>query len=270
MTRLRLLPRLSVLLLAVLVFAGCTEDENNGDPTATSAGAASDAASPASDTAVAQVTATATNGGQTATVPGGVYIATPPSEEAITRAVPTGPAPAAPIGPQPTRTSQFDSNGDGFYTYEEFEQAVAALYPSYEWPDNYQVNPDTLLNIPEQYRDSNFEAGGEYTVIGTRHRCAWVFAWLDGFRAGDDALMAESLHQLRTVALTNPMLHSSVRELFEEMIQRAELGDPAMMQQWVTANCNPADFISATPTAGSSAAAAPAAMREPELVVMTI
>ncbi len=164
----------------------------------------------------------------------------------------TAPTAAPPALPTAGRTN-FDSDGDGFYTFEEFKQAVAALYPTYVWPDRYQVDPDHLLDGYAKYgaEGSVFEVGGEFTIIGIPHRCAWEMTWLDAYRSGDAALMEQSLEQLRTVALKNPMSHQSVREHLRQMIEAAELGDPALMQQDVTANCQGIAFITpvATPPA---------------------
>ncbi|MDP9473820.1 MAG: hypothetical protein M3Q71_24700, partial [Chloroflexota bacterium] len=170
--------------------------------------------------------------------------------EPIVKDVPTIPPPTG-APPQPTvRQSDFDADGDGFYVFEEFEQAVAALYPSYQWPANYQVDPTTLLSgyASAGAQGALFEVGGEYTIIGSRHQCAWEMAWLDGFREGDEALMEQSLGQLQTVTLDDPMMTDpDSRNYLKTMFQRASLGDPALIQQDVTYNCRRTDFISSVP-----------------------
>jgi hypothetical protein len=257
--RCRLLAHLSVLVISILVLAACGGSGNAGEPAAEH-----DPTSTPGTDGVAQVTSTASGEAPTGTpmgdgaaqaaspasgdvatgtLPGGLVIATAPDDETIVKNVPTEP----PIQQTVVR-SNFDADEDGFYTFEELEQAVAALYPSYQWPDNYQVDPNTLLSGFAAFKDqgARFQAGSEYTVIGMRHQCAWEMAWLDGYREGDTALMDESLNQLRTVALENPMF-IYIRDDLENMIQRAELGDPALMQRHVDANCRSMKFITPVP-----------------------
>jgi hypothetical protein len=180
-----------------------------------------------------------------------LVIATAPAGEPESKSLPNGTAPTAapPALPTAGRTN-FDSDGDGFYTFDEFKQAVAALYPSYVWPEHYRVDPEHLLDGYADYAEGSlFQVGGEYTIIGIPHMCAWQLTWIDAYRAGDTALMEQSLDQLRTVALNNPMSHQSVRDHLQQVIDAAELGDPALMQQDVTANCQGIAFI--TPAAAT-------------------
>ncbi|MDP9359527.1 MAG: hypothetical protein M3R02_30425 [Chloroflexota bacterium] len=219
------------------------------------------AASPGADS-VAQVSSTTVGEARAGTPTGApLVIATASRDEPIVKLAPTGPAPTAPPAQYPTVSSNFDADDDGLYTFAEFQQAVAALYPSYQWPATYQVDPATLLSGYAPYADrGRFEVGGEYSIIGGRHACAWELAWLDGYGAGDEALMARSLDQLRTVTLKNPMYDRSVQDALTEMLQRAELGDPAMLQQWVDGNCRNITFTSSVPTT-PPATSSPAAAR---------
>lgn len=247
--RCRFESQMFLLVISVLVLVAC-----GGSVNSSGSEVALDLTSPPATYIGAYVTVTESVSENVGTPTAAIVIATAPNDEPFDKEQPTGPAPTAP--PAPTVTSDFDTDGDGFYTFEEFQQAVAALYPSYEWPDNYHVDPTTLLDsfAWSAEQGARFEVGGEYTIIGVRHECAWEIAWLDGYREGDAALMEESLAQLRTVALENPMSDSSTRDYLKEMFQRAELADPAMIQQNVDNNCSREDFISpasATPAVGS-------------------
>ncbi|MER3486020.1 MAG: hypothetical protein C4345_08680, partial [Chloroflexota bacterium] len=100
--------------------------------------------------------------------------------EPVSKGLPTGTVPTAAQAALPTAGwTNFDSDGDGFYTFDEFKQAVAALFPSYVWPERYQVDPDHLLDsYAEGAETFSFQVGGEYTSIGLRHECAWQLTWL--------------------------------------------------------------------------------------------
>lgn len=267
----RLSSHISVVIIAAIVLAACggsapgrvSETEANprtppatvgGSGVASTTTGAQDAVTSPVVAGIGTKTASTESGeGDVGALPAGVFIGTPQGDGPIVKAQPTGSASTAPVVQQTAAPSQFDADGDGFYTFAEFQQAVAALYPSYEWPDNYQVDPTILLDgyAGSAERGDRFEVRGEYTIIGMRHTCAWEMAWLDGYREGDEALMAESLRQLRAVALENPLTHSSSLDYLKEIFERAELGDPAMLQQYVDSNCRRTDFIApdtATPS----------------------
>lgn len=180
-------------------------------------------------------------------------IGTPQGGERVEKDMPPGPAPSQASVAE--TDSPFDADGDGKYTFEELVQAVDVLYPTYEWPPNYRTTPELLLSgfAPMAEQDARWGVPYEYTLVGDAHQCARELAWLDAYRDGDTTLMDESLHQLRTVALTRPTLHPSAVEFFTEVFDQAALGDPTVIQQVVENNCEDMEFITPTPTASSIA-----------------
>lgn len=175
-------------------------------------------------------------------------IGTPRDDEPIARDMPSDPPPTQPT--TVAAASSFDSDGDGFYTFDELEQAVTALFTSYDWPQNYQVDLDNLKSDLAAMSGPNdqFEAPGEYTIVGLYHVCAWELAWLDAYQEGDARLMEESLDQLRGAALDNPMF-VAIQEDLGERFERAELGDPLLIQQDVDNSCTSYEFV--TPTSAT-------------------
>lgn len=174
------------------------------------------------------------------------FRATAVAEESAVRAVSTDLRPT----PQPTIAieSSFDRDGDGFYTFDDLEQAVNELFPTYEWPENYQITPVLMLKGFAQNPDDRWEEGYEFTLVGLYHVCAWDRAWLDAYREGNTALMEESLYQLQDVALENPVF-TYIREPLGQMFERASLGDPTLIQQYVDNSCATYEFL--TPEAGT-------------------
>lgn len=151
-------------------------------------------------------------------------------------------APTAVIveGQHPIPTSGADADGDGFYSMEEFNQAIIAAYPYYDWPDAYHPSLEFIVGrfgFDQLPTDAQFEIPGELTVLGTYHECAWQQNWLDAFAVGDQQAMDESMEQLRTVSLTNPMFIYIISDL-ERIYNQAELGDPAGLTQFTQANCD--------------------------------
>lgn len=239
---------MSVVIVSAVIVTAC-----GGSATGSVSEGEADPTTPPAASSDAQATATGSVAEDAGTLPAGVFIGTPRGGEPVIKEQQAGPGSTTQTIQQTIAPSQLDADGDGLYTFSEFQQAILALYPSYEWPDNYQIDPTTLLDgYPDsEARGDHFEVLGEYTIIGGYHTCAWEMAWLDGYREGDEALMAESLSQLREVALKNPLTHSSSLDYLKEIFERAELGDPAMLQQYVDSNCRRTDFIApdtATPS----------------------
>lgn len=127
------------------------------------------------------------------------------SQQANVESQPTqDPANVKPVstGPQPTAlpTQQLphqgtDADGDGYYTVDEFQAAITALFDYYEWPAGYMPDvPAITAGFNEsQLADDLFQAPGEYTIVGRQFRCAWGQTWLDAFVAGDTATMDASM-----------------------------------------------------------------------------
>lgn len=149
------------------------------------------------------------------------------------------PASAAPTEVSLSRESSFDRDGDGYYTYEELEEAVTALMPNYDFPPSYQVTPDIMMMSMKPFASSGarWRVPMEYTVVNIYHQCAWELTWLDAYRDGNTELMEESLHQLQNVALAGPTIEASLRDWMVEMYDRAALGDPTLIQQDVDSSC---------------------------------
>lgn len=153
--------------------------------------------------------------------------------------------------------SQFDSDGDGVYTYSDLEHAVEAVLPTYEFPENYQATPKTLLSGFADYKEGGgqWEAGYENILIGLNYFCAWSYTWLDAFGASDGDIMDKSIDRLQLTLQDNPIFES-LRDDLLPMVERAELGDPAPLQQLTDINCTLTVFDS-TPDNSTPAAEAP-------------
>lgn len=149
--------------------------------------------------------------------------------------LPTGPAPTAPPAPP----SDFDSDGDGMYTLDEFELAIRYRYPEYEWPPGYRLDLDKALDGMDFPEDSRIEAPGEFTFLGLYHDCAWEFTLIDASLENDQSLIDESLYQLVEFGQNkNPLSHDeNGKASMRDMYERAALGDVAPLQQWVSNNC---------------------------------
>lgn len=153
--------------------------------------------------------------------------------------LPTGPAPTVPPAPP----SDFDSDGDGMYTLEEFEEAIRYRFPEYEWPPNYQMTEDRMIEamrFDSFPQGSQLEAPGEYTALGLMHQCAWELTLIDASLESDQLLIDESLYQLVEFGQNkNPLSHDENGKAFQrDMYDRAALGDIAPLQQWVDNNCD--------------------------------
>ena len=158
------------------------------------------------------------------------------SNDAFGKDIPPGPAPTVPPAPP----SDFDRDGDGMYTIEEFEEAIRYRYEEYEWPSNYQLDLGKAIEAMSFPEGSRHEAPGEYTFLGLYHECAWELALLDAVPVNDQEAIDESLYQLVEFGQNkNPLSHDENGKAFKrDMWDRAALGDVAPLQQWVDNNCD--------------------------------
>lgn len=143
-------------------------------------------------------------------------------------------APAPTFGP-----SSFDSNGDGWYTYEELREAILAVLNTYTWPPNYPVSAEfirsAMANPPNG--DPLFQVGSEYTALSTFHECGWWQTWLDAKESGDSNLEAQALDQILNVVPTSPTLDPGSAEHLRGIAAKAQLGDATGVISLVEANC---------------------------------
>ncbi|MGC4190327.1 MAG: hypothetical protein QM589_03725 [Thermomicrobiales bacterium] len=226
----------SFLVVAmVLVLAACGSSKKN-DPTTV----------PATN----QPTSAPDQTQASSTAPFGLTLGTPSDTTANAR---QGPAAVTPgTAALPTYVSDFDKNGDGWYTYDELYAAVSALIPSYAWPTAYQVTPDTVMKGFAHFKGSanaSWQVPYEYTLVGSANTCAWQHEWLDAYASGDTAMQNKSL-----AALNDNLDHSLATDegylsTYRKAYQQASLGDPSGIQQRTDLDCKNVTFAgtSATP-----------------------
>lgn len=216
-----------LLLLTALVLAACGGDNgDNGDQTSES------------PTETVE-SVTDTTGEATSTVSEGTSPEEPEISDEVALANKPTPDQAGPTQP-PNPPSSFDSDGDGYYNLEELEEAVRARFPEYEWPEDFNITPDSIIGAFQFPESSMHEAPGEYTIIGGYHTCAWEITLLEASRNSDQELIDESLYQLVDFGQNkNPLSRDEEGKTFmQEMYNSAVLGDPADLQRWVNNNCD--------------------------------
>ena len=238
----------SVALASVLVLAACGGG-STGDPTPSRAPTSADEPPPAAtrdgsapvDQPTASVIPTQAGADEGAQA----------DSEAGSLVRPTA---ARPSGPRPTvRPSNFDADGDGYLSWSELGQAVAATIGDYEWPPNYRVTADLMLDYfsaGQSMEENRFEVDYENTLISGYHQCAWEQTWLDARAAGDDALEAKAL-DIMTNVVPNDISVTEMRDFLINMAQKAALGDPSLIIRDLELNCAGLPFVTppATPDA---------------------
>lgn len=256
--------RIAGLSIILLILGACSTNTNESEAVVENNRTLAAATATTPHEPLASITATPKDSSSQASLTAtGDDVAEAPAPPTLVIGTPRGDEPIqieAPMAPAPTQasttatTSQFDSDGDGFYTYGDLERAVVTVLPAYEFPENYQVTPDTLLSVWTDYKEggSQWEAGYEETLIGLNYFCAWSYTFLDAYREGDTALMDGSIHRLQTALQEEPVF-VSLRDDLSPIVERAGLGDPTQIQQLTDVNCSSTVFISATasPAAGA-------------------
>ncbi len=151
------------------------------------------------------------------------------------------PAPSPPPEPQATAPiAGLDADGDGFYTYDEFVRGVEWAIGQFEWPPNVTITSDLILAQPQGSHDprrDRFQVGLETGMVQMWHHCAWLGTWLDALRTGDSALQDESLAIASSGFDIGPSMSPGSQAFIDGMLQKAELGDPSVVQQFIDANC---------------------------------
>lgn len=145
-----------------------------------------------------------------------------------------------------------DADGDGMYTSTEFQAAISALFGYYEWPARYTPDVETATSWygEGELADALFQVPGEYTVVGMYFKCAWGQTWLDAFADGDTASMDESMRNLREELVINPLNAHSAQDHNKEIYDKASLGEPALLRQFVDVACGGMDWIALPGTPG--------------------
>lgn len=175
----------------------------------------------------------------------------PTQDPANVKPMPTGPQPTA-LPTQPVPLQGTDADGDGFYTTQEFQAAITALFDYYEWPAGYMPDvPAITAGFDEpQFAGITHEVPGQYTIVGGYFTCAWGQTWLDAFAGGDIATMDFSMQNLRAELALNPMNVPATQAHFQNMYDTASLGDPALLRRHVDANCGGMEWLDQPSTTG--------------------
>lgn len=215
-------------------------------PTSTSAPVASAPATP--DSQASQLQPTNISASASSLVVG-------TSEGSFDKAVtPSGPNQ---ITSQPTFASSFDKDGNGYYDYNEFQAALLAQIPQWEWPAHYQVSADFILSRLNVNRsiEQRWQVPYEISLTGNYNFCAWSHAWMDAYQAGDTNVQTDAIDHLKRYPTVMGTLQSDPDFLshINDVIGQASLGNPAPLQQELGkgGTCGSVQFMTTgTPQAG--------------------
>lgn len=134
----------------------------------------------------------------------------------------------------------------GFADADQFLANLTCVVQEFPWPQGRVADPAWIVaQIPEA-ANSSFEVGFEYSIITTYNECAWYTTWLDARRSGDAAVEAQALAVITNVIpnyaaivpnIPADLFDASTLRSQQEMAARAALGDPALVQEYVTGAC---------------------------------
>lgn len=133
-----------------------------------------------------------------------------------------------------TDSLRLDSDGDGLLTSSEYREAVSLGIRAYDWPPKYQ--PDVEKIVPSD-STGMFEPGVEHSQLEVLNECAWNQTWVDARQSNDAETEARALQVMTEVLPKRPGLDSITIDWITESAAKAALGDPSMVQQFITANC---------------------------------
>ncbi|MDV6013227.1 hypothetical protein [Haloechinothrix sp. LS1_15] len=112
----------------------------------------------------------------------------------------------------------------------EHAQHDLELPDGMEFPDEYPPASDE----PTRYEEGHGQGFAESFYI-----CAWQREWLDVYAEDEDAAREAlaMLHEARDTRFMREQLDDAGRELYDEYLSQAELGDPSGIRHDVELNC---------------------------------
>ncbi len=128
-------------------------------------------------------------------------------------------------------------DGTEFMDSEELAAELRATENSFSWPAGYDPDVEAMIGRNGAPDGSRFQEGMAYTSLGISNQCAWNQTWLDAFESGDEETARKALWVMTEIFPTFPNQDWSVVEWQLKAASLAADGDPAMVQQSVTVNC---------------------------------
>lgn len=137
-------------------------------------------------------------------------------------------------------------NERGFMNADNLKARMACVVPLFPWPEGKLPNRALIERFVESHRGwetAGFEAGMEFSQIAGYNACAWIEEWLEARQDGDARRETTALGYLLTLvpdpAASIPGFPDggydiSTTEAYLQMAERAELGDPAPVQEYAT------------------------------------
>ena len=132
-------------------------------------------------------------------------------------------------------------------TVEQYEEALACAITYFDWSENYRldlgkVHATLAKNTPgDLYGD-----GFEFIFLSLWNACAWDSAWLAARQSGDQASEQEALHMMAEVIPNFPSvipkfpvdaLDQGVLAMLRQNAEKASLGDPSGVQEYIQYQC---------------------------------
>lgn len=142
--------------------------------------------------------------------------------------------------PEPKPDLGFDfsevPDGSEFLDRSGLAAELRATEGNFAWPAGYDPDIEAMIAaIPDD--DSRYQEGMAYTMLGGYNQCAWYQTWLDAHEAGDEAAEAQALQVMTDVIPYFPNHDPSPSPHLMDIATSAADGDPDMVQQLVTVNC---------------------------------
>lgn len=122
-----------------------------------------------------------------------------------------------------------------FQNFEELRAETIECTSEFAWPSGYEIDPEKLAFSGGN--SSGGEVGLARTAVSFNNACAWMTAWVDYTKAGDqEAANQALLYMEHTLPYWNNQgapEPDNADPLFLDPISKAKLGDPTGIMQWV-------------------------------------
>ncbi len=135
----------------------------------------------------------------------------------------------------------------GLISYNEFKEAMPCVAQNYFiWPADRLIDFEKYWATQDDGSTSALEAGFEYSAVSSINRCSWFETWILARTTGNTSVEKGALEMIiyyvpeyptKVPHFPNNVYDITVTNGMREIGQKAQLGDPSIIQEIVDTEC---------------------------------
>lgn len=117
----------------------------------------------------------------------------------------------------------------------EYSDEVRSLYSTMKWPSDVRPDLDALIKATAP---AEGDQGFPHQALAVVNTCAWYRSWDAATSRGDTASASSALAVMKDVVTRYPPADDTAgRQFVRDAAEKAASGDPALVRDYVDANC---------------------------------